>query len=293
MPKTGIVTDSNSGILPEQAEEMGLFVVPMPFYIDGVCYQENVDLPREEFFRLMAAGAEISTSAPAPLTVTDIWDKALAIYDEVLYMPMSSGLSGAYALAAVLAKEGAYAGRVFVVDHGRAATPLHRSILDAQELLAQGLSAGEVQRLLEEQRDNFMIYIAVDELQHLQRGGRISATAAKLGTILNMKPVLQFSTGTLDVYAKVRGKKRARQTMIEAVRNELAHDYKAAYEAGEVYIMTAGSADAAETADWVAQVREAFAPLDVLYDDLPLSLSTHIGHGGLGIACSKKIKLDK
>ncbi len=293
MLKTGIVTDSNSGILPHQAAEDGFFVVPMPFYIDGACYQENVDLSRAEFFRLMAAGAEISTSAPAPLAVTEVWDKALAEYDDILYIPMSSGLSGGCAQAEALSREEKYAGRVLVVDNGRTATPLHRSVLDAKELLEQGVAPAEVKRLLEEQKNNFIIYVALDELHHLQKGGRISATAAKLGTILNMKPVLEFTTGTLDVYAKVRGKKRARQAMIDAIKNEFAHDYKEAYEAGEVYLMAACSAEPEETADWLAQIKEEFAPLELLYDDLPLSLSTHIGHGGLGIACARKIYVDK
>lgn len=290
MSKIGIVTDSNSSIPPDEAERLGVTVIPMPFYIDGECYFENIDLPREEFFARQAADADISTSTPAPLAIAEAWAKALAEYDELLHIPMSSGLSSSCSVAQSLAQEETFAGRVFVVDNGRCASPLHRSILDAAELIEEGLPAAEIKRLLEEQRDNFSIYIAVDNLKHLQKGGRISATAAKLGTILNMKPVLHFDTGTLGVYAKTRGKKRARLAMLEAIRSELAGDYREAYAAGEAYLTAAGSADAAETADWLAQINEAFPDMPVLYDDLPLSLSVHIGHGGLGIAVGRKIR---
>ena len=289
MAKVGIVTDSNSGMTPGEAKRLGVGVVPMPFYIDGECFMENVDLPRKRFFARQAAGAEISSSTPAPLAVAKAWTKALKKYDEVLYIPMSSGLSSACGAAQTLAQEDEFAGRVFVVDNGRVATPQHRSVLDALELIGEGLSAAEIRRLLEEQRNNFSIYIAVDNLRYLQKGGRISAATAKLGTILNMKPVLHFDTGTLDVYAKTRGKKRARLAMLEAIQKELAGAYSDAKQRGEVYLLAAGSAEPAETADWLAQIKAAFPDMPVLYDDLPLSLSVHIGHGGLGVALARKI----
>lgn len=289
MSNIGIVTDTNSSIPQADAERLGIIVIPMPFYIDGECFYENVDLPRAEFFAKQMSGADISTSTPSPLMIAEAWQKGLKKYDTLLHIPMSSGISSSCSVAQSLAQEEAFSGRVLVVDNGRVAAPQHYSLLEAAKFIEEGLPAGEIKRLLEEQKESFSIYIAVDDLQYLQKGGRISATAAKLGTILNMKPVLHFDTGTLGVYAKTRGKKRARAVMIEAIQKELAEPYREAYESGEAYLVAAGSADAAETADWLAQIAEAFPDLPALYDDLPLSLSVHIGHGGLGIAVGRKI----
>lgn len=289
MKKIGIVTDSNSSIPAEEAREHGIRIVPMPFYIDGECYLENVDLTREKFFEKQLAGADISTSTPGPIEIGKVWAEALAEYDEILHFPMSSGLSSTCAVAQSLAQEEMFAGRVFVVDNGRVASPMHGCIREALEMIDEGLSAAEIKRLMEEQKDNFSIFVAVDDLKYLQKGGRISAAAAKIGTILNMKPVLHFDTGTLGVHAKTRGKKRARLAMLEAVKSLLEGDFREAYEQGGVYLLAAGCAEAEETADWLAEIAAAFPDLPALYDDLPLSLSTHIGHGGLGIAVAKKI----
>lgn len=289
MTKIGIVTDSNSSIPAAEAEKLGIRIVPMPFYIDGECYLEGVDLQREDFFAKQLADADISTSTPGPIEIGKAWAAALQEYDEILYLPMSSGLSSTCAVAQSLAQEEMFAGRVFVVDNGRVASPMHGCIREAVQMIEEGYSAAQIQQLMEAQRDNFSIFVAVDNLKYLQKGGRISAAAAKIGTILNMKPVLHFDTGTLGVFAKTRGKKRARLAMIEAIRSELNGDYREAYERGGVYLLAAGCADAAETEDWLAEIAAAFPDLPALYDDLPLSLSTHIGHGGLGIAIAKKI----
>lgn len=289
MTKIGIVTDTNSSVPAEEAQKLGIRMVPMPFYIDGECYLEGVDLPREQFFAKQLADADISTSTPGPIEIGRVWQEALTEYDEILHMPMSSGLSSTCAVAQSLAQEEMFAGRVFVVDNGRVAAPMHGCIREAVELIGEGYSAAEIKRMMEEQKNNFSIYIAVDNLKYLQKGGRISATTAKIGTILNMKPVLHFDTGTLGVFAKTRGKKRARLAMIEAIRSELTTTYSEAYAAGEVYLLAAGCAEAAETEDWLAEIGAAFPDLSVLYDDLPLSLSTHIGHGGLGIGIARKI----
>ena len=284
--KIGIVTDSNSGILPEEAQKLGIWLLPMPFYIDGNCYYENIDLSRQDFFAKLAAGAEIATSSSAPLVIAKIWQQALTECEQILHIPMSSGLSSSCEIAMALAREDAFAGRVWVVDNGRVATPLHRSVLDALELLAQGKSAAEVQQILQQHRADMTIYVVVDELKHLAHGGRISNTAAGLGSILNMKPVLHFDVGKLDVHAKCRGKKRARHIMIEALQADLQGKFKQQWEAGDVHILAAGSADLAETEDWLAQIAEAFPGQPVMYDDLPLSLCAHIGQHGLGIGCS-------
>lgn len=289
MSTIGIVTDTNSSIPAAEAEKLGITVIPMPFYIDGECYLENVDLSREQFFAKQLGDADISTSTPSPIEIGKAWAEALKSYDEILHMPMSSGLSSTCSVAQSLAQEDAFRGRVYVVDNGRVASPMHYSIREACELIEEGYSAAEIKRMLEEQKNNFSIYVAVDNLKYLQKGGRISAAAAKIGTILNMKPVLHFDTGTLGVFAKTRGKKRARLAMLEAIRSELAGDYREAYERGEAYLLAACCADAAETEDWVREIGEAFPDLPLLNDDLPLSLSTHIGHGGLGVAVGRKI----
>ncbi len=284
--KVGIVTDSNSGILPDEAQKLGIWLLPMPFYIDGSCYYENIDLTRQDFFTKLAAGAEIATSSSAPLVIANIWNQALAECEQVLHIPMSSGLSSSCEIAMALAREENYAGRVWVVDIGRVATPMHRSVLDALELLAQGKTAAEVQHILQQHRADMTIYVVVDELKHLAHGGRISNTTAALGSILNMKPVLQFDVGKLNIHNKCRGKKRARHIMIEALRADLQGKFKQQWESGRVHIVAAGSADKAETEDWLAQIAEAFPGQPVMYDDLPLSLCAHIGQGGLGIGCS-------
>lgn len=288
--KIGVVTDSNSGILPEEAEKLGVWLLPMPFYIDGNCYYENIDLTRQDFFAKLAAGAEIATSSPAPLALAKLWHQALQECDQILHIPMSSGLSSSCELAMSLAREEAFVGKVFVADIGRVATPMHRSVLDALELLAQGFSAAEVQRLLERQRADMTIYVMVDELKHLAKGGRISHTTAALGSILNVKPVLQFDVGMLNMQAKCRGKKRARHLMIEAMQADLQGKFKQQWENKEVHLVAAGSADTAETEDWLAQINEAFPGVPVMYDDLPLSLCAHIGENGLGIGCSCRVK---
>ncbi len=289
MTKIGIVTDSNSSIPAAEAESMGIFIIPMPFYIDGELFLEGVDLLRAEFFAKQVADADITTSTPSPLAIAEVWAKALKQYDQILHMPMSSGLSSTCNVAEALAQEEAFAGRVFVVDNGRVASPMHYSIREAKQMIDEGLEPAEIKRLLEEQKNNFSIYVAVDNLKYLQKGGRISSAAAKIGTVLNMKPVLHFDTGTLGVYAKTRGKKRARLAMIDAIKKELAGDYRLAYERGEAYLLAACCADPAETEDWVQEIQMEFPDLELLNDDLPLSLATHIGYGGLGVAVGRKI----
>lgn len=288
MKSIGIVTDSTSSITPAMAEALDILVLPMPFYIDGECYYENAGLSRESFFESQAAGKNISTSQPAPEELTRLWDKALKEFKRILYFPISSGLSGSYSTACVLAQEHPYAGRVFVVDAGRVATLLHQSILDAIALIDEGYKAEEIKDIIEKSRSGFSIYIAVEQLDSLRRGGRISSTAAALGSLLGIKPVLAFTVGKLDVYQKVRGGKNARKAMIAAIQKDLDTRFAAAREKGEVTIMIAGSSDEAATESWINQVKEAFPDMPVLYDDLPLNLCAHIGQGGLGIGLSAK-----
>ena len=288
MHSIGIATDSHASIPAGIAASLGVRVLPMPFTINGQDYLEGVTLSREEFFAFQRQGAEIATSQPAPADVMALWDEMLEEYESVLYMPMTSGLSGSYATAAALAEDEPYQGRVFVVDTGRIATPLHVMVADAVELVQQGLSAQEARARLEASRDNVTIYIAVDTLTYLKKGGRISPAAAAIGTVLNIKPILKLATGKLDAFRKTRGFNKAREAMIEAIRSDLAIRFKDAHARGEVTLMAATSASAEETAAWVQEIEAAFPGMPVVCDNLSLGVSCHTGEGALGIGlCCK------
>lgn len=288
MHSIGIATDSHASIPAGIAASLGVRVLPMPFTINGQDYLEGVTLSREEFFAFQREGAEIATSQPAPADVMALWDAMLEEYESVLYMPMTSGLSGSYATAAALAEDEPYQGRVFVVDTGRIATPLHVMVADAVELVQQGLSAQEARARLEASRDNVTIYIAVDTLTYLKKGGRISPAAAAIGTVLNIKPILKLATGKLDAFRKTRGFNKAREAMIEAIRSDLTIRFKDAHARGEVTLMAATSASAEETAAWVQEIEAAFPGMPVVCDDLSLGVSCHTGEGALGIGlCCK------
>ncbi len=286
MRKIGVITDSHSGITQKEAEELGILVLPMPFYFDEACYYENITLSREEFFEKLDSGRKVSTSQPSPADVMHIWEEGLKQFEKIVYIPISSGLSGSCASAAGLAQEEPYKGKVFVVDNGRVSTPLHRSVLDALELIDEGYSPQEIKEILEEARDKMVIYVGVETLVHLKNGGRISPAAATLGTVLNIKPVLKFDVGTLDTFKKCRGFANARKVMIEAMRHDLETTFREWYEKGEVYLLAASSSAKEVTKEWIAEIADAFPGMEVMCDDLSLGVSCHIGQGGLGIGCS-------
>lgn len=288
MANIGIVTDSNSGITPQMAEKLGVMVLPMPFYIDGKCYYENVTLTRDEFFEKMMADADIATSQPAPGEVMELWNKALQKYDQIVYIPMSSALSGSYNAAVMLSGEDEYEGRVYVVDSGRVSTPLHRMVLDAIELVKDGYDAGQIRDILDASRGDMTIFVGVETLKFLKKGGRISPATAAIGSILNIKPVLQFDVGTLDTYSKCRGMKAAKRAMLEAMHQQFDTTFKEAYDKNEIYLLAASSAPEDVTKQWIKDIEESFPGIPVMCDNLTLSLSCHIGYGGLGIACSCK-----
>ncbi len=292
MKPIGIVTDSHSGITPKRAEELGIIVLPMPFYIEEECYYENFTLSREEFFEKLYAKAAVSTSQPSPGDVMQIWDEALQTYEKILYLPLSSGLSGSYDAAMVLSREQHYAGRVLVVDTGRVSALLHRSVLDALELLEAGYCAEEIKEILERSRAEMVIYITVDSLDNLKRGGRISPATASFGTLLNVKPVLKFDIGALDSFKNCRGFVKAKRAMLDAVKHDLETTYRKQYEAGEVHLVAAGSSSKEVTEEWLQEIQAEFPGMYVLYDDLPMGLCCHIGPGGLGVGLSCKPKTD-
>ena len=286
MRKIAVAADSHSSITQDAAKALGIRVLPMPFTIDGQCYFEGVTLTREDFFARQRAGAEIATSQPSPESVLALWDEMLTTYDDILYLPISSGLSGSCGVAMALAEDEPYAGRVHVVDNGRISAPLRRSILDAIQLIEAGYTAVQVKETLERVKDDMVIYVAVQTLQHLKKGGRISPTVAAVGTLLNVKPILHLSTGLLEPFKNCRGFVKARETMIEAVRNDLNTRFKDAHLRGELHLMAASSASPEETAAWVAEIEAAFPGMPVLCDYLTLGVSCHTGEGALGIGFS-------
>lgn len=288
MRTTGIVTDSHSGISQGEAQKLGIFVLPMPFYMNETCYYEGVNITRAEFLERLGRLENISTSQPSPEAVMELWDKALEIYQDILYIPISSGLSGSCQTAMMLAREEKYEGKVYVVDNGSVATPLHQSILDALELLETGCSAAEVKTRMEAVKTRAGIYIAVDDLKYLKHGGRISAGVALVGGLLNVKPVLHFDIGILELYKNCRGLKRAKQTMIEEVKKVIEQSYQREYEEGRLHIVAATSSRKEETDAWVNEIEAAFPGHKILCDDLSFGVTCHIGPGGLGIGYSCK-----
>ena len=288
MKRIGIMTDSHSGILSEEAQRLGIKVLPMPFYIGEKVYREGVDLSRDEFYDMLRKGVDVSTSQPSPTEVMDMWKEMLKEYEEIVYIPLSSALSGSCMTAEAMANEDEFAGKVFVVDNGRVATPMHRSVLDAVEMAEEGYSVVEIKKILEETREKMTIYIGLSTLKYLKKGGRVSSVTALAADVLNIKPVMHFSTGKLDIYQKCRGMKKSRKVMIDAMKHELETNFREEYAAGKVYLMAASSSTDEVTEEWVNQIKESFPGMEVMCDKPSFGLSCHIGPDGLGIGCTCK-----
>lgn len=286
MKKIGIATDSHSGVTPAMAKDMGIRVLPMPFYVEEECYYEEVSITRAEFFEQLNADKKVSTSQPSPDAVMEFWREALKEYEELVYIPMSSGLSGSCGTAMMLAQDDEFEGKVFVVDNGRVSTPLVRSIMDAQEMVEEGLNAAQIKEVLEAEKDKMSIYIAVETLEFLQKGGRISATTAALGTMLNIKPILKLGVGLLETYKKSRGMKKAKKEMLDAIQNDLDNTFREYHDKGEAYLLVATSADEETTNAWIEEVKAAFPGMDVLAGNLSLGICCHTGEGALGVGIS-------
>ncbi len=292
MSKVAIVTDSNSGITQMEAQKLGVFVLPMPFYINDETYYEDISLSQEEFYQHLGEDAAISTSMPLIGDVAALWERLLSDYDEIVHIPMSSGLSSSCNAAEVLAED--YRDRVFVVDNKRISVTQKQSVLDAKMMAEQGLGAAEIkERLLETMYDS-SIYITLETLYYLKKGGRITPAAATLGTMLRIKPVLQIQGEKLDSYAKSRTKKSACATMVDAMRRDILDRFHSDENAEDFHIAIAYTgAYSEETDSWKREVEEAFPTHkgNIMTDPLSLSVSCHIGPGALAIACSKKIKM--
>ncbi len=288
MGKIAIVTDSNSGITEQVAKEWGVYVLPMPFYINGKLYLEERTLTQPEFYEHLKNNAEISTSMPAVSDVTDLWDRLLETYDEVLHIPMSSGLSGSCETAIMLSQD--YDGKVQVVNNRRISATQKLSVKDAKTLADAGWSAAEIKKYLEDTQYDSTIYITLDTLYYLKKGGRITPAAAALGTLLRLKPVLQIQGDKLDAYAKSRTLKAAKTTMIEAVEKDCRERFHAAPDLSDVTIsLVYSGTDLTEINSWREELQKKYPNQEMIPEPLSLSVSCHIGPGAVAITCVKNI----
>ena len=284
MPRTAIMADSNCGIMPEEESHYGIHILPMPIIIDGKTYFEGIDITMEEFYQKQTSGSVITTSQPSPGDVTDMWDLLLKAHDEIVFIPMSSGLSNTCQTALLLAEDELYKGRVFVVDNHRISVTQALAVLDAKALADEGRTAREIKEILEQEAMDATIYIAVDTLEYLKKGGRITAAAAALGTILKLKPALTIQGDKLDSYAKARGMKSAFRVMLEALKSDIASRLSHLREKGLLKIGIANTMmDPDKLEIFKAELKKTFPDMELVYFPLTMSIGTHVGPGGIGI----------
>ena len=289
MGNVTIMTDSNSGITQEEAKELGVVVLPMPFYFDEEMFYEDIDLTQEQFYDRLLTGQSVKTSMPLVGDVTDAWDKALESCDEIDYIPMSSGLSSSCETAYMLSQD--YDGKVQVVNNQRISVTMRQSVLDALYLKEKGWSAEQIKDKLEEQKFESSIYIMVDTLEYLKKGGRITPAAAALGTILKLKPVLQIQGEKLDAFAKARTTKQAKNIMTDAVKKDIETRFNIEGKGDMVYLDIAYTNDRAAAEEFKAEVQKLFPDVtaEMYINPLSLSVSCHIGPGALAVTCTKKL----
>lgn len=286
--KVAIITDSNSGITQEEGRKLGIRVVPMPFMINGEEYLEDITLTQQEFYAKLGDGSDISTSQPSPESIMALWDKVLEEYDEIVHIPMSSGLSGSCQTALMLAED--YDGKVEVVNNQRISVTQRQSVLDAKEMAEKGMSAAEIKEKLEAVKFESSIYITLDTLKYLKKGGRITPAAAALGTLLRLKPVLTIQGEKLDAFAKARTMKQAKSMMVAAITKDLEERF-GDRTGKNVHLEVAHTDNQAAAEEFARELKELFPETgDIVVDPLSLSVSCHIGPGSLAVACSKVIE---
>lgn len=284
--KVGIITDSNSGITQKQAKDLGLYVLPMPFMVNEETYFEDISLSQEEFYERLANGDNVVTSQPSLESVMNLWDSVLKECDEIVHIPMSSGLSGSCQSAMMLAQD--YEGKVQVVNNQRISVTQRQSALDALQLAKDGKSAEEIKTFLEEDRFNSSIYIMLDTLYYSKKGGRITPAAAALGTLLKLKPVLQIQGDKLDAFAKARTSSQGKSIMINSIKNDMINRFGGA-DKDNIWLQIAHSHNVEAAEALKEELLGIFPGFDIHIDPLSLSIACHIGPGSLAIACCKKI----
>ena len=280
--KVAIVSDTNCGITLDEAKELGIYLITMPFCIDGEEYYEYKTMNHKLFFEKLREGAEVSTSMPSPADLMDMWEEVLKEYDEIVHIPMSSGLSGSCFAAMGFADE--YDGKVFVVDNKRISIIMKQSILEAKSMADRGVGAAEIKEYLEEDALNSSIYVAVDTLEYLKKSGRVTPAAAAIGSVLNIKPVLQIQGGKLDAYKKVRGMKQATKAMFEGIKS----DMETRFAGKDIVIRAAYSGNEEVKTFWEEAIKEEFPDTTVEMDMLPISICCHTGEGAMGIGIAEK-----
>lgn len=291
MKKIAIMTDSNSGITQKEAAGLGISVLPMPFMINDTTYFEDINLTQDRFYEFLENDAVVSTSQPSPDSLIHMFHKLLAEYDEVVHIPMSSGLSGSCQTACMLAQEPEFDGKVFVVNNQRISVTQTQSVLDAMELAKKGYDGAQIKKILEEDKFNSSIYIMLDTLFYLKKGGRITPAAAALGTLLKLKPVLQIQGEKLDAFAKARTKSAGKSMMLQAIKNDIENRFGGFDESAKerVTLHIAYTKDAEEAELWKQEVMEAFPGLRLRMSPLSLSVACHIGPGALALACTRNL----
>ncbi len=291
MKKIAIMTDSNSGITQKEAAGLGISVLPMPFMINDTTYFEDINLTQDRFYEFLENDAVVSTSQPSPDSLIHMFHKLLAEYDEVVHIPMSSGLSGSCQTACMLAQEPEFDGKVFVVNNQRISVTQTQSVLDAVELAQKGYDGAQIKKILEEDKFNSSIYIMLDTLFYLKKGGRITPAAAALGTLLKLKPVLQIQGEKLDAFAKARTKSAGKSMMLQAIKNDIENRFGGFDESAKERVMLhiAYTKDAEEAELWKQEVMEAFPGFRLKMAPLSLSVACHIGPGALALACTRNL----
>ena len=279
-----VVTDSNSGITEQMADKLGVSVIPMPFYIDGEVYYEGLTLNQKEFFNYIENNSEVNTSQPAIGKVIELWDELLKVNDYIVYIPMSSALSGTYETAEAMAAD--YDGKVVVINNRRISVTQLQSVIDAVNLVNKGKSADEIKEILEDRQYNASIYIVPETLDYLKKGGRVTPTVASFAKVLNIKPVLQIQGEKLDSFKKVRGMKQARRVMKEAILEDIKNRFN---NIENMKIYSAYTKDIELGKQWQQELQEFFPGYEVELYPLSLSVSCHIGPGAIGIACVEEI----
>ena len=293
MSKVAIITDSNSGITQAQAKELGIYVLPMPFTMEGQEFFEDISLTQAQFYEKLEGETEIATSQPSPEAVTSLWDKVLKDYDEIVHIPMSSGLSGSCQTAMLLAED--YDGPVRVVNNQRISVTQRQSALDAKALAEAGKTAAEIEQILMDTKMDSDIYIMVDTLKYLKKGGRVTPAAAAIGEILRIKPVLQIHGEKLDAFAKARNIKAAKTLMVNAVKKNIQEnlgEIPAADAKNAPWIAMAHTQNEEEAKLWREELQEEFPGYKIHIDPLSLSIACHIGPGALALTWTKRLDME-
>ncbi len=285
--KIAIVTDSNSGITQAEGKQLGITVLPMPFMINEETFYEDITLTQPEFYEKLESGANVVTSQPSPESVLNLWEELLKEYDEIVHIPMSSGLSGSCQSAIMLAED--FDGRVQVVNNQRISVTQRQSALDAKMLAQQDWNAAEIKDFLEKDKFNSSIYIMLDTLYYLKKGGRITPAAAAIGTMLKLKPVLQIQGEKLDAFAKARTANQGKSIMVSAIRNDMETRFGGA-SADNIWLEVAYTKNLDTAQQFVSELEKEFPGFDIVCNPLSLSVACHIGPGALAVACCRKIK---